>query len=294
MNAAAVPGDSGDLAAWRHFYAEELRAVCGLTSNALVRAFETVARERFLGAGPWHICGPGVATSSSLYRETPDDDPRHVYHNVAIAIDRSRVLNNGEPGTLARWFEWLAVGPGESVVHVGCGTGYYSAILAETVGAAGSVVAIEADRELAKRARENLAPYANVEVLDDDASALARHADCIIVNAGVTHALPAWLDALNRGGRMLLPLTCELAPGASGKGSVLKITRHGDRLAAAFGPMVAIYPCTVARDPELNKALGAAFMKWRAHEVRSVRTDAHEQEPSCWVHSTGWCLSTAP
>lgn len=47
-----------DLAALRRFYAEELRAVSDIRSEALVRAFATVPREHYLGAGPWQILAP--------------------------------------------------------------------------------------------------------------------------------------------------------------------------------------------------------------------------------------------
>ena len=75
-----------DIAACRHFYAEELRAVAHLRSEALVRAFATVRREDFLGVGPWQVLISWEAGSSS-YRTTEDCDPRHLYHNVLVAID---------------------------------------------------------------------------------------------------------------------------------------------------------------------------------------------------------------
>jgi protein-L-isoaspartate(D-aspartate) O-methyltransferase len=53
---------------------------------------------------------------------------------VLVAIDEKRLLNNGQPSFLAILIEALALQEGDHVVHVGCGTGYYSAILAEFVG----------------------------------------------------------------------------------------------------------------------------------------------------------------
>jgi protein-L-isoaspartate(D-aspartate) O-methyltransferase len=53
---------------------------------------------------------------------------------VLVAIDEKRLLNNGPPSFLAILIEALALQEGDHVVHVGCGTGYYSAILAEFVG----------------------------------------------------------------------------------------------------------------------------------------------------------------
>ena len=39
----------------RRWYAEEIRAVAHLTSDAVVEALARVPREAFLGAGPWQI-----------------------------------------------------------------------------------------------------------------------------------------------------------------------------------------------------------------------------------------------
>ena len=51
---------------------------------------------------------------------------------------------------------WLAAAdpkPGDHVVHIGIGTGYYTAILAELVGPTGRVTAIEYDASLATAPR---------------------------------------------------------------------------------------------------------------------------------------------
>jgi protein-L-isoaspartate(D-aspartate) O-methyltransferase len=72
----------------------------------------------------------------------------------------------------------------------------------------------------------------------------------------------------------------------------LKITRQGARFSVSFGPMVAIYPCAGARDPEMNATLQRGFMQWKCcREV--VRTDAHLRDDTCWAHREGFCLSTA-
>jgi len=79
--------------------------------------------------------------------------PRHLYHDVLIAIDEER-LNNGQPTLWARMYDSLGPSNGAHVVHVGTGTGYYSAILAEIVGRSGRVTAIEIDPALAAAANE--------------------------------------------------------------------------------------------------------------------------------------------
>src|ERR1700723_2454565 len=62
----------------------------------------------------------------------------------------------------------FAAGPRERVVHLGCGMGYYSAVLAELVGPTGEISAIEIDEPLAERARAALAPWSQVTVINGD------------------------------------------------------------------------------------------------------------------------------
>ena len=142
-----------DVVTARRRFAEELRHTARVRSPAVVRAFATVPRERFAGPGPWRILDP---TDLSSYRTTADADPRHLYHDVLVAIDEARRLNNGQPGLWAALYDRLGLAAGAHVVHVGAGTGYYSAVLAEIVGWEGRVTAVEIDPSLARQARENL------------------------------------------------------------------------------------------------------------------------------------------
>ena len=63
------------------------------------------------------------------------------YHNLLVALDATRSLNNGLPGSLARWIQALDLKTEDRVFHLGCGVGYYTAIMADVVGPDGSVVA---------------------------------------------------------------------------------------------------------------------------------------------------------
>jgi len=138
----------------RRFYAEEIRFAANIQSQALIDAFAAVRRENFLGPGPWKIPIPGSLTGE--YWTTEDDNPRHVYHNVLIAIDSQRHLNNGQPASLAVWLDALQLKSGGRVCHIGCGTGYYTAIPAHVVGETGSVLAVEVDPGLAETSLRNL------------------------------------------------------------------------------------------------------------------------------------------
>ncbi len=108
----------------RQFYADEIRTVANLQSAALVDALASIPREAFLGPGPWDLATPDPRRPGAVvYRKTPDANPRHIYHNVLVAIDASRELNNGHPGTLAACLDALNLAPGETFLHVGCGVG---------------------------------------------------------------------------------------------------------------------------------------------------------------------------
>jgi protein-L-isoaspartate(D-aspartate) O-methyltransferase len=79
----------------------------------VVKAFATVPRERFLGPGPWRILSP---VSLSEYWTTENADPRYVYHDVLVAIDQTRRLNNGQPSLWAYLYDQLDLTPGSHVV----------------------------------------------------------------------------------------------------------------------------------------------------------------------------------
>jgi len=185
-----------DIAAARRWFAEELRHTARVRSPAVVNAFASVPREHFAGPGPWRLLSPWYL---QVYWTTEDAEPHHLYHDVLIAIDESRRLNNGQPGLWAFLYDQLGFAPGEHVAHIGIGTGYYTAILAEIVGTTGLVTAVEIDASLAARAGANLAhawPWTHVVNADGFAFRPERPADVIVVNAGVSHLSLAWLDAL--------------------------------------------------------------------------------------------------
>ena len=66
------------------------------------------------------------------YWTTEDGDPRTVYHDVLIALDERRQINNGQPSLWAFLLDQLDVAVGEQALHLGCGTGYYTAVVSAT------------------------------------------------------------------------------------------------------------------------------------------------------------------
>jgi protein-L-isoaspartate(D-aspartate) O-methyltransferase len=270
----------------RQHYAEELRFTAKIGSRAVVEAFAAVPRERFVGPGPWRIKSPMDITE---YWTTDDGDPRHVYHDVLVALDESRGINNGQPSLWAYLFDRLAIGRGDNVLHLGCGTGYYTAIVAELAGPSGRVTAVEIDPALAEKARAALAPWPQVAVAAVDAAVVSFDpADVIFASAGATHPPPAWLDALQPAGRLLFPMTTT----RDGPGAMLLVMREaGAGLAARFLCRAGFIDFAGVRDAETSRRLAAALTRDRGSTVRSLRRDDHAEGDSCWLHGKGWCLS---
>ena len=282
---------------YRRFYADDIRICASLHSPGLVEAFARVPREKYLGPPPWQIGAPDQMALSFLgmgsKTHTATEDPRDVYHNVVIALDAAHDINNGQPSLLARWIETLDLKPGERVYHLGCGVGYYTAIMAEVVGTSGAVIGIDVNAELAARARENLSGYPNVTVHAGDGAAFDPGVcDAMLINAGVTHPHRAWLELLAEGGRLALPITMAASPTA-GQGPIVKITRERGGFSAQIATFAGIISCTSVRDPQLAPVLAKAFANRTLFKLKSVRLDAHEPTDTCILQGSDVCVSNA-
>ena len=227
------------------------------------------------------------------YVPSPSRDLAYLYDDVLVAIIPEQNLNNGQPSFLAALIAAAALRPGEHVVHIGAGIGYYTAILAKLVGRRGRVTAIECETELARRLAENLAGASNIRVIAGDGTRLDfEPADLIFVNAGVTGPAPFWLDRLKEGGRLILPMTAAGFPNVDLRhGAVFRIERHGGEFSASRISGVGIYPCAGARDAETEQALAQAFARGGDQRVTRLYRHTEVPEEDCWVRGQGWCLA---
>lgn len=243
-----------------------------------------------MGPGPWQVMRPTELAKG--YVRTPDANPSHIYDTVVVALDPERQLNNGEPSSLLRWLDSLALTERDRLPHIGCGVGYYTAIASIAVGPKGRVVGVEVDPELAAQAKRNLGAYPNTSVIcGDGLSGLPGPCDAIFVNAGCTHPSLVWLDELAIGGRLLIPLTVSVPLKNIGAGLMLLITRREDGYEARFTTQVAIFHCQGGRTDDDNQLLANAFAGRNSQTVRLLRRDPHAITEACWLHSNGYCLS---
>ena len=225
------------------------------------------------------------------YENTPDANPAHIYDDVLVALDQYRDLNNGLPSAVAGWLDVMNIQPGEHVVHAGCGTGYYTALIAHMVTESGRVTAIELDTQLADHARTNLRSFCQVEVIAGDATRYdPGPVDAIFVSAGATHPCPLWLDSLKPSGRLVFPMI-RWAVGVAGWGVVMRIERTQSGFAVQWLGPCGYYPCFGAIDREADRRLGEALVKSGLTDVRSLRVEGHDSEESCVLHGNGYCFS---
>ena len=268
----------------RSFYASLVCAAAKARDPRIEAAFRAVKREPFVGPGPWLVTLGGHA-----YVQTPNDDPAFIYQNTLVALDSAQGLNIGMPSAHAYWLDGCDLKEGESVLQVGVGTGYYTAILAQLVGANGRVHAFEIDKNLADRARGNLKDLSQVNV--QARSGIAPDlpdVDLIYVCAGAAQPAREWLDALRPGGRLIFPL----APaGVFGGMLLIKRPDHGSVWPAQFRGRAQFIGCIGLQDEDAGRRLTEAFLNgWE--RVRSLRLDSAVDD-SCWFAGDGWWLSTA-
>jgi protein-L-isoaspartate(D-aspartate) O-methyltransferase len=143
--------------------------------------------------------------------------PRHIFVDEALAIrayeDSPLPIGHGQtisqPWVVARMTELARNGRAlDSVLEIGTGCGYQSAVLAQL---AHTVYTVERVGALLAKARRHLSALRikNVRLKHGDGSGELNETldvDAIVVTAGATHVPTGLLRHLKRGGRMVLPL----------------------------------------------------------------------------------------
>lgn len=143
--------------------------------------------------------------------------PRHIFVDEALAIrayeDTPLPIGSGQtisqPWVVARMTELARNGRDlETVLEIGTGCGYQTAILSQL---AKTVYTVERIGALVAKARRNLQSLrvSNVRLKHGDGSAELGEdlaVDAIIVTAGATHVPTTLVRYLKPGGRMVLPL----------------------------------------------------------------------------------------
>ena len=158
----------------------------GISNQKVLNAVASVPRERFL----------------------PDALQHKAYQNTALPIGQGQTIS--QPYIVAKMSELLlaAPNPASSVLEIGTGSGYQTAILALLFPQVFSVERIKALQFQAKR-RMNQLDLHNIKMKHGDGwqgwSSKAPY-DCIIVTAAASSVPEALTDQLNEGGRLVIPV----------------------------------------------------------------------------------------
>jgi protein-L-isoaspartate(D-aspartate) O-methyltransferase len=159
----------------------------GIGDAALIRAMQTVPRERFL----------------------PATLAEFAYDDTALPIAADQTIS--QPYIVALMIEALELEPGDRALEIGTGSGYAAAVLAEV---AAEVFTIERQAMLCDSARARLRElgYRNVEVrCGDGTKGWPEQApfDAITVTAGGPHVPESLREQLAIGGRLVIPVGSE-------------------------------------------------------------------------------------
>jgi protein-L-isoaspartate(D-aspartate) O-methyltransferase len=153
----------------------------------------------------------------------PEDVERSAA-DMPLPLDDEGLATISAPHAYLLSFRLLALGPGDSLLEFGAGSGYGAALAAFIVGPGGRVVTVEIDGALFAWAKATLADRPNVDVRHGDATAMgcAPGGASKVVATFAVGALPAaWLDALPEGGSLVAPV------GGREQKLVLATRRHG-------------------------------------------------------------------
>jgi protein-L-isoaspartate(D-aspartate) O-methyltransferase len=131
------------------------------------------------------------------------------YEDYAIPIGEEQTIS--QPTTVAYMLELLAAEESDSVLDVGCGSGWSTALLAEIVGPGGQVVGFEVREDLLQFGQANIGKYElpQAEIrLGNPLKEVPSEAPFsrILVSAAAGQVPDALLGQLAVGGRMVIPI----------------------------------------------------------------------------------------
>ncbi len=142
----------------------------------------------------------------------PDGMESQAEVDVALPIGYGQTIS--QPLTVAFMLELLDPRSGQTILDVGAGSGWTTALLAEIAGKAGKVIAVERINELLEWGKKNVDKYGYVGkgmakfYLADGSQGFPQEApfDRILVSASSPDIPQSLKDQLKIGGKMVLPV----------------------------------------------------------------------------------------
>ncbi len=184
-----------------------LRATVPLKMPELVEAFLSVDRIRFV---------------PECYRD-------NAYVDRPFPIDHGQTIS--QPYTVAFMLELLKPQKGHSVLDIGSGSGWTTALLAHVVGNNGRVRGIERLPELVTLGQDNLAAfyflYASIEQSGELLGTPGEVYDRILVSAAAEKLPDTLCEQLKPRGILVIPVGKFILKVSKGPQGQLEVDRHG-------------------------------------------------------------------
>lgn len=163
------------------------------------RKFMVDNQLRTSGITDWRILGVMSDVPRELF--VPQDRRDVAYSDQDQPLGAKRYLSAAAP--FAKLIQLAEIGPSDTVLDVGAGSGYSTAVLA---GLAASVTGVENDAELVAKANDTLATLgiSNAKVISGALDRGVAGSFNVIIVEGVVPAVPqALLNQLSNGGRLV-------------------------------------------------------------------------------------------
>lgn len=140
------------------------------------------------------------------HRFVPAELQEYAYDNGPLPIGHGQTIS--QPYIVALMSELLQLNEGATVLEIGTGSGYQTAVLSHLARQVYSIEIVEALGQLARSRLQQLG-FHNIETrIDDGYLGWAQHApyDGIIVTAAAPYVPPPLLEQLKAGARLVIPV----------------------------------------------------------------------------------------
>jgi protein-L-isoaspartate(D-aspartate) O-methyltransferase len=164
-----------------------------------------------------HLTGTNALTSQNIIEAfrhvdradfVPESRLSDAYGDYPLPIGHAQTIS--QPTTVAMMLEMLQPKTGDSVLDIGSGSGWTTALLAHIVGKSGYVIGIERIGDLVHLGRSNLKkyPFDNVTIVEakESLGIVNKTFDKILVSASAANFPAVLLEQLNPNGKLVIPV----------------------------------------------------------------------------------------
>ena len=139
----------------------------------------------------------------------PSSFSEHIYVDAPLPIGEEQTIS--QPSTVAFMLEQLEPREGDSILDIGSGSGWTTALLCSIVGERGSVTGLERKEALVEQGRRNLSKFdfsgkCSIEKAGENLGIPEKKFDKILVSASADEIPEVLFSQLKEGGILVVPV----------------------------------------------------------------------------------------